>query len=165
MIKCANCNEEFEEKLVLEDGRSISLRTRRFCPKCSPIGGGNNRTYIVDVPEGCAYCVRCEQAKDKSEFYTRKNGNPLSYCAECQKEVKLLKMQENLERIIEERGGACADCGCLYPPPVYEFYKEGKTYQLSKIRNMSLCKIRNELRHHEMLCKNCCAIRNWEAGS
>lgn len=117
---------------------------------------------MSDSPE-VALCARCQQEKDISQFYARKSGKPLSYCIECQKEVKTLKMQENLERIVEERGGACADCGGVYPMPVYDFFKDGKTYQLSKVRNMSLSKIKSELESHEMLCKNCCAIRNWES--
>jgi len=109
-------------------------------------------------------CARCQQEKNTDEFYCRKSGKPLSYCMTCQKEVKLLKMLENLERIVEERGGACADCGQLYPPNVYDFYKDCKIYQMSKIRNMSLTKIKSELEGYVMLCKNCCAIRNWQAG-
>lgn len=111
-----------------------------------------------------AFCARCHKDMEISNFYARKNGKPLSYCIECQKEVKILKMQENLERIVEERGGACADCGGVFPMPVYEFYKDGHTYQLSKARNMSLSKLKNELEGSIMLCKNCRAIRDWEAG-
>lgn len=164
MLKCENCHKEFQNKIILDDGKVLSLNSRKFCPECSPIGGRNNRTYIIDVPDGSAYCVRCKNVKSVGEFYSRKNGRPLSYCMECQKEVKTLKMRENLERIIEERGGSCAECEGIFPLPVYEFYKDGKTYQLSKTRNMSLSKIKQELEHHEMLCKNCCAIRGWALG-
>ena len=118
----------------------------------------------MDTQNAVSLCVRCQESKDVSKFYARKNGKPLSYCMQCQKAVKILKMRENLERIVEERGGACFDCGGVYPLPVYEFFKDGKIYQLSKTRNMSLSKIKSELEHHEMLCKNCCAIRNWESG-
>jgi hypothetical protein len=109
-----------------------------------------------------AYCIRCKIIKSIDEFYYRKNGDPLSYCLYCQKEVKLLKMKENLERITEERGGECGDCLNIYPLNVFDFYKDGEIYQLSKIRNMSLAKIRQELENYEMLCKNCCAMRNWQ---
>ena len=163
MLRCENCKKEFEEKVTLEDGKVLWLSSRKFCPKCSPIRGGNNRTYIVNVPEGYSHCVRCKTNKPTDHFYTRKNGNPLSYCANCQKEVKTLKMQENLERIVEERGGACADCEGVYPMPIYDFYKDGTTYQLSRVRNMSLSKIKRELEHYEMLCKNCCALRKWQS--
>lgn len=163
MLKCENCKKEFDEKITLEDGKVLWLRSRKFCPDCSPIKGGNNRTYIIDIPDGHSHCVRCKTNKPSDEFYTRKSGKPLSYCIECQKEVKTLKMQENLERIVEERGGSCADCGGVYPMPVYDFFNEGKTYQLSRVRNMSLSKIKSELEHYEMLCKNCCALRIWQS--
>lgn len=163
MLKCANCKKEFEDKTII-NGETIWLKSRKFCLECSPIGGGNHRTYIINIPDGMAYCIRCKTIKSMDEFYHRRNGDPLSYCATCQKEVKLLKMKENLERVIEERGGSCADCLNIYPLNVFDFYKDGKTYQLSKIRNMSLEKIHEELESYKMLCKNCCAIRDWQKG-
>lgn len=163
MKNCANCHKEFEDKIVV-DGETIWLKSRKFCIECSPLRSGNNRTYIINIPEGMAYCIRCKTLKSMSDFYYRKNGDPLSYCSSCQKEVKLLKMKENLERIVEERGGSCLDCLNIYPSNVFDFYKDGQTYQLSKIRNMSFSKIKEELENYEMLCKNCCAIRDWQRG-
>jgi hypothetical protein len=118
-------------------------------------------TQQVAVSE-TIHCARCHEDKNKEEFYTRKNGKPLSYCISCQKAVKELKLQENMERIVEERGGCCADCQGIYPAPVYEFYKSGKIYQLSKAKNMSLKRIKEELCDFIMLCRNCSAIRKWE---
>jgi len=108
-------------------------------------------------------CARCKIDKPISLFYNRKNGKPLSYCMECQKRVKELKLQENLERIIEEYGGICADCKGVFPIPVYDFYINGKIYQISKAKNMSLKKIKEDLKDALMLCKNCCAIRKWSS--
>jgi DNA-directed RNA polymerase subunit RPC12/RpoP len=103
--------------------------------------------------------------KDKDEFYTRKDsGKPLSYCITCQSELKDLKFQENIERIILERGCACQDCGVPYPAPVYEFYLDGAIYNLSKARNMSFEKLATNLQGYAMLCRNCSALRDWERG-
>ena len=109
-------------------------------------------------------CARCQKEKLAKEFYTRKNGKPLSYCMLCQKVVKELKLDENLERIIEGRGGCCTDCKGVFPTPLYAFYKDGKIYQLSKAKNMSFQRIKEELSEHIMLCLNCSGIRKWEAG-
>jgi len=109
-----------------------------------------------------AFCVRCFKIKDKKNFYARKDsGRPLSYCMKCQNEVKILKLEEKLERIIEERGGICKDCKISYPTPIYEFYYENKTYNISKAKNMSIERIKKDLKDHIMLCKNCSAIRKW----
>lgn len=114
--------------------------------------------------EEMVVCAKCQEDKPRNQFYSRKNGKPLSYCMNCQKEVKELKLQENLERIVEERGGACADCGGVYPMAIYEFYHEGKVYQISRAKNMSYGKIKEKLDRHAMLCRNCSAIRKWELG-
>lgn len=161
---CKNCNREFPNRITINE-QTHNLAGRKFCPKCSPIGGRNTRTYIIEVEEGKSFCARCKDIKSIKEFYIRKeNGKPFSYCRKCQKEIKDLKLQEKLNRIIEERSGACCDCGIMLPPPIYEFYKDGKTYHISKAKNMSLQKIKEELKDYFMLCKNCCALRKWELG-
>lgn len=158
---CENCKKEFPNKIGFE-GHVYNLTSRRFCPECSPINGRNTRRYIVDVKENESFCAHCLKVKTKDNFYTRKDsGRSLSYCIDCQKYIKNIKLQEKLERIIEARGGCCADCGGFFPIPVYEFYKEGKSYHLSKAKNMSFEKLQNALLDFTMLCLNCSAIRKW----
>jgi len=162
MPKCFNCNKEFPNKIKI-DGKYYSLASRKFCLDCSPINSRNTRSYIVTLGKNEAFCARCQKIKDKSEFYIRKNsGKALSYCIGCQKKVKDLKLQEKLERIIEERSGMCVDCGKTFPIQVFEFYFNKTTYHLSKAKNMSLQKLREELKDYIMLCLNCSAIRKWE---
>ena len=108
------------------------------------------------------FCVCCK--KYKSDFYTRKNGKPLSYCVECQNLNKNLKFEEKLENIVEMYGGACYDCNISYPVPIYNFYSQEKVFSISKAKNMSLQNIKKELKGYIMLCKNCCALRKWEIG-
>lgn len=161
---CQNCGETIPHKIE-EDGHKQYLTGRKFCTKCSPLGGRNTRSYIVDLKENEAFCVRCQKIKGKEEFYIRKSsGKPFSYCVKCQNEVKLLKLEEKLERVVEERGGVCQDCGLSYPIPVYEFYSDDRIYQLSKAKNMSLERIKEELQGYTMLCRNCSAIRQWAKG-
>lgn len=161
MTKCGNCGKEIPNKINIE-GKIYSLTGRKFCPECSPIGKNNTRSYIVDLKSNEAFCARCQQIKSKTEFYLRKKSNrPFSYCIECQNDVKRLKFEEKLEHIVEERGGACTDCGIVYPTPLYEFYSDGKIYQLSKAKNMSLERLKVELKDYIMLCRNCSAMRQW----
>jgi hypothetical protein len=165
MPTCKNCKKEFPNKINTK-GQVYVLTGRKFCPACSPLGGKNTRTYIVDLKENEAFCARCQEVKSKDEFYIRKDsGKPFSYCIKCQSEVKLLKLEEKLERIVEERGGICQDCGLSYPTPIYEFYSDEKIYQLSKAKNMSLERLKEELKDYIMLCRNCSAIRQWVRGS
>ena len=160
---CKNCEKEFPDKIEY-DGEIINLLSRKFCPDCSPIGSNNTRSYIVKLEENQGFCARCKKIKDIKEFYTRKNGKPLSYCAVCQKEVKELKLQENIERIAIERNGACEDCGIIYPIELYEFYSIKSNFNITSAKNMSFERIKEELKDYVMLCKNCCALRKWELG-
>lgn len=158
---CNNCGNRFPNRII-RDGEMVSLSGRKFCLECSPLGGKNTRSYIVKLQDGEAFCARCQQVKGKNEFYSRKgNGKPLSYCIQCQSELKSLKFQENLERLIQDRGCACQDCGVSYPACVYEFYLEGKVYNLGKAKGMSFEKLAAGLRDHAMLCRNCSALRDW----
>jgi len=162
MPTCKNCGNDFPIKVVI-DGKDYTLTSRKFCLECSPINSHNNRSYIIKLKENESFCARCLKIKNKSEFYTRKDsGKSFSYCMECQKEIKVLKLQEKLERIVEERGNCCLDCGNTFPIVVYAFCKGGKEYQLNKAKNMSYEKLRNDLAEYIMLCLNCSAIRRWE---
>jgi hypothetical protein len=159
---CQNCNKEFPNKIIVKD-EIFNLTGRKFCPECSPIGSRNTRSYIIKLKENEAFCIRCKQIKNKDDFYARKNnGKPFSYCIDCQELVKKLKLEEKLERIIQIRGGACQDCGQVFPSPVYDFYSEDNTFHISKARNMSLERLLIELEKYIMICKNCIAIRKWE---
>ena len=157
---CQNCDKEFPNKIVVDD-ETISLASRKFCLECSPLGSRNTRSYIIELKENEAYCARCQKIKDKKEFYSRKNGKPLSYCICCQEEVKDLKLQENIERMVLERGGICEDCNYSYPLEIYEFYCDGDIFNLNKARGISFEKLQEKLIKYIMLCKNCSALRSW----
>lgn len=158
---CQNCKREFPNNIKINN-KSYNLASRKFCIECSPLGARNTRSYIIELQENEAFCAKCLKIKNKKEFYIRKDSSrTFSYCMECQKEVKNFKLQEKLERIVEERGSVCADCSGCFPIPVYEFFYEGKIYLTSKFKNMSLERIREELKNYIMLCLNCCAIRKW----
>jgi hypothetical protein len=162
MPVCRNCNQEFPNKIKIKE-RIYNLSGRKFCLDCSPLGSRNTRSYIVELKEDESFCARCSKIKTKGEFYTRKDsGRPFSYCIECQRDIKEIKFQEKLERIIEERNGYCTNCGGCFPIPLYEFYSDNGCYQLSKAKNMSLERLREALKDYVMLCLNCSAIRKWE---
>ncbi len=161
---CKNCGKEFPNKIKVK-GSTRSLAGRKFCPLCSPLGGRNTRSYIVELNDDEAFCARCQKVKNKEEFYIRKDsGHPFSYCMKCQKEIKELKLQEKLERIVEERGCVCADCKVSFPTQIYEFYSDNGNYCMSKAKNMSFYKLKVELKDYTMLCLNCSAMRVWARG-
>lgn len=162
MLICKNCNKEFPNKIIINDV-SYNLTGRKFCPECSPIGCRNTRSYIIKLSENESFCSRCKLIKNKNQFYMRKNnGKAFSYCIDCQEEIKQLKFDEKLDRIIQLRGGACQDCNNIFPAPIYEFYSTDDVFYISKARNMSIEKLIEKLENYIMLCKNCCAIRKWE---
>jgi hypothetical protein len=164
MPTCRNCGKDFPNKIII-DGEERRLSGRKFCPSCSPLGSRNRRTYIVNVPPGKAHCARCGEDRDLDEFHKRPgSGRPLSYCRDCQDTVKRLKFEEKLEKAIALKGGACADCGGVFPRTVFKFWRNGSAFQISKAKNMSWKKLRQELEEHELLCLNCGAIRQWESG-
>ena len=163
MPKCNNCGKDFPSSID-QDGKRITLGGRRFCLDCSPLGAKNRRTYVVKPQLGKAFCARCRKELDRSMFYSRKDGSPLSYCQECQEEAKLLKLDEKIEKAIALKGGACADCGGVFPAPVFQFRKGDKIFAVSRAKNMSWARLEAILADHEMLCLNCCAMRNWAGG-
>ena len=95
-----------------------------------------------------------------SFYFSNIRTQALAFSADIETEV-----MEKLERIIQERDGACNDCGIPYPLPVYEFYSENGIFRLNKARNMSLQRLREKVKDYVLLCKNCSAIREWEKQS
>jgi hypothetical protein len=143
--------------------RTWNLASRRFCPDCSPLWQHNRRTYVVAVEPGKAFCARCREHKNRAEFHSRKNGKPLSYCRSCSEEVKELKLQEKLERAVAAKGGVCADCANSFPTSVFVFCSDGKILPLGEIKLMSWMRFQRILNSCDMLCRNCLAMRKWEA--
>lgn len=159
---CQNCNKPFSNKFIDEQNKAHSLASRRFCLDCSPFNTNNTRKYIVKLKKGEAYCARCGEIKNTKQFYTRANGKPLSYCMDCQLEVKHLTFEINIERLIDEKGGKCSSCEIVFPWPVYEFYADGNTYSLGRGKHLGFAKLKEELENYEIMCKNCVAINKWE---
>ena len=164
MPTCGNCGKDFPNKITI-NGETKRLSGRKFCPSCSPLGGRNRRSYIVNIPAGKAHCARCGEDKHPDEFHKRPgSGKPLSYCRRCQDAVKILKFEEKLEKAIALKGGACVDCGGVFPTPVFRFLSGDKAFQISKAKNMSWERLQKELETYELFCLNCSAIRKWEKG-
>lgn len=160
MPECQNCKKEFPNQIEV-DGKIWNLISRKFCLECSPLGQNNRRTYVVPIETGKAFCARCRKQKDRSEFHNRKCGSPLSYCRQCSEEVKNLKFIEKIEKAVALKGGACFDCGNVFPAIVFEFIKDDKTLPLGTVKNMSWERFKEILEDYKMLCKNCIAMRKW----
>lgn len=164
MPTCQNCGNRFPNRIMCE-GKQHNLQKRRFCPDCSPLGQNNRRKYILPQEPGKAFCVRCQRQKNRNEFHSRKNGTPLSYCKQCSSEVKILKHEERLDKIITQNGGMCADCGSIFPAYVFVFIKDGKPLPLNVMKNMSWRKLCAYLEGTAMVCRNCAIMRDWESNN
>lgn len=163
MPKCRSCGKEFPNKIET-NGKIKQLSGRHFCLECSPLGGSNRRPHIIATEPGKAFCARCQKNKNRNEFHNRKGGQkPLSYCRVCSEEVKQLKLQEKLEKGVTFKGGSCADCGGIFPMPVFIFISNGEKIQTGKIKNMSWERFKEKLINCEMLCHNCEVLRKWES--
>lgn len=160
MPNCKNCQKEFPNNIVI-NGITHSISSRKFCLECSPFGSRNTRSYIIDLKENEGFCSRCSNIKNIKKFYKRKNGRPLSYCIDCQNEVKQLKFEEKTEMLVELFGGKCKDCEISYPPIIYCFYDENNVYYITKLYNMSLGRAKKKFENYDMLCRNCYIMRKW----
>jgi len=162
MPDCKNCGKKFPNKIKVND-TIIRLAGRKFCPDCSPIGGRNRRSYIINPAPGMAHCVRCEAEKNLDEFHIRPNtGRPLSYCKTCQEDVKRIKLLERIEKAVALWGGACADCQGEFPATVFRFWRRCDQIPLSRGKNMSWERFLKMLEGCELLCLNCGAMREWQ---
>jgi len=158
-MKCLNCNRKIPSKIKIKN-KMIRLTSRKFCLKCSPLGSRNTRQYIIETKDDESYCPRCQEVKKIDEFYNI-NKRTASYCKLCQQKVKKIKAEEKLHELIEQKGGACMDCGQIFPTPVYIFYDGLNKFPMSKIQHLSLNKLTQKLKSHFLICRNCKVIREW----
>lgn len=136
------------------------------------------------IPDTKKYCPACEQLLDKSVF--TKKGNACGSCANKRaREWRLVHRQDpefvkkfnkrvndkNKTRkleAIEFMGGACQDCGGIFPPSVYDFHHidmATKDKNPSYVLKGGLDKAKAELAKCVLLCSNCHRIRHFEGGS
>jgi len=105
-------------------------------------------------------CPRCEETKNKSEFYNRRNGNGnSSYCKKCSNDQVTERQIKYKLECINYKGGECVECGYKKSYTALEFHH---TDPSKKDFNIALyhChtfgnKIKEELDKCILVCANC----------
>lgn len=105
------------------------------------------------------HCPRCEEVKEPSFFYHRKNGKRLPYCISCTKEQTLERQRAFKKEAVEYKGGKCVLCGYDRYQGALEFHHlepEHKDFHLSQRRNWKFtAEVRQELDKCVCVCANC----------
>lgn len=112
MKYCENCGETFPSTLKGEGGKKKNLCNRKYCFKCSPLGGHNTRplhileeSLVRTSSEGTTLrCVSCQR-----EFlYRREKGHRRTICNSCS--VKEFRKRMKV-KAIAVKGSQCLICG------------------------------------------------------
>jgi hypothetical protein len=125
-------------------------------------------------------CPRCAETLPRSEFGTRSNGRPTSWCKGCHrdynaehyeknKDVTKLRIAARRAAVIEEyravkEATPCTDCGQFFPFYVtqYDHIDADKVDDVATIANDgSRRKLFAEIAKCELVCANCHAIRTY----
>ena len=161
---CKKCGSPFPNKLVI-NGKSISLKRRKFCPNCSP-PNQHNRIDLAQKQErgaptqpGRKTCRRCGRMLDiQSQFYAQANGQPMSWCKECVNQRTKERKKANKLKAVEYKGGKCQRCGYSKCMSALEFHHiDGDTKEdiLSVLARRTFDKMMPELDKCILVCVNC----------
>lgn len=128
----------------------------------------------VGLPEGMKTCAQCKTPKALEEFYTAKNGRPVSYCKTCSnKNVrawqikntdrikgKLRKRVDRNRRVIVAHlmKNPCVDCGCSDIRVLDFDHVSGE--KIKPVSTMvsggaSVESLKAEIKKCEIRCRNC----------
>lgn len=109
-------------------------------------------------------CSSCGVEKEATEFYSKgKEKRTNSMCKPCFNSYCIRRWAKRKERVVDQFGNKCHDCGHSYHPNVFDFHHldtSTKEYDWTKMRLMSETKMQTELSKCIMLCANCHRIRH-----
>lgn len=139
--ECRKCQNLIPSWIKI-DGRSKSLRNRKYCLECSPWGGHNTKTNIDRPTRSKVYANWSEESKAKSRLMLFKRG------------------WDRKKNLIELAGGACKKCGynkCLRALTFHHVDPSTKTFALSMnfLWSKSWDSILAEFHKTELICMNC----------
>lgn len=107
-------------------------------------------------------CNQCHTDKPISDFYTRgKSKIPQYMCKTCFNSYCVSRWTQRKIDAIIHKGSECVDCKIKYPEEPYVIFDfhhrdpEDKDLDWSKLRLMSIQKIKSELDKCDLLCSNC----------
>lgn len=152
---CTKCGSEIPLNVTI-DGKFRNLQRRKFCFDCSPFGHHNTMAVIHDYTIGIKYSCACGET-DPKKFYGKKNR----ICADCQNRYNIEKGRANKEKVRKYLGGKCKYCGYdkhLVALDIHHTDPSKKDPNFSSMRGWSWERIKKELEHCELVCRNCHAV-------
>lgn len=120
-------------------------------------------------------CIRCKQYKGEDDFgwHNKANNWRRTVCKVCrnidarnyrkqsEKEINDLTRDRLRERKlywINEKGGCCSVCGCIFHPSVYDFHHKDvtkKRYSPGQMFSRNIETVAKEMENCILICSNC----------
>lgn len=120
-------------------------------------------------------CMRCDELKKCSEFYTKRSGrnkgNSYTECKLCMNTRNIVRMARLKNQAVAYLGGKCIDCGYSKNVKALHFHHldpSQKDFNISRYKNRDFEKIKIELDKCVLLCANCHSERHdliWRASN
>ena len=152
MPTCALCSTPFPNRMFIE-GKVRNLRSRKYCPTCSPFGSRNTRRLEPGDRIGAeCKCKRC----GRGYVYDKSKGHSWSRCNSC---IVNSRRPLRKRQAIQYKGGACRKCGydrCDRSLCFHHLDPEDKGYTISQgayMKSWDVLKL--ELDKCVLLCMNC----------
>ena len=143
------------------DGKRKNAQRRKYCFKCSAIGGHNTRKLErICIITQYSRCSRCKNTLSIDKFYTRsdKSGRPHSMCKQCNNNLTKEKQRTLKLTAISYKGGKCMLCGYNKHPSALEFHHtdpKKKDFTIASRATASFSTIKTELDKCILVCSNC----------
>lgn len=156
MLVCDKCNLTFPRRIEI-DGKMRNLSKRRFCLSCSPFGSRNCRD-LTQYEEGFKTCPKCHKKLSLDLFYTRRRGEPDSYCIQCSNRYGRGKLRSVKQQCVDYKGGKCELCGysrCLAALDFHHTDPAKKKFSISQLRHCEFSFLKDEVDKCILLCANC----------
>ena len=136
---------------MLFEGKVRNLQNRKFCLTCSPFGSHNTR------PDMARHSDRrvCKCGEDNQENFSIRGSLT---CNKCHTKYTTAKQIETRERARAYLGGKCVYCGFTkyrVALDIHHIDRSKKDPQFRRMRSWGWERIVKELKHCELVCKNC----------
>lgn len=149
---------------------SCSQSTIKYWLKVFNLKTINTKKYEhIKVCQNEKYCSRCNEIKDKSEFFKKDKKSEVlqSYCKKCNSKHVITRAKDKKLILLTYMGGECVDCnlkvnetnGCVFD--FHHLNPKEKDFNLSEFKNREIDEIiKKELDKCVLLCSNCHRMRH-----